>query len=170
MGGLLAAVNGLIGPRKPNKAKSDPYECGLPSEVTRTFRFGLGLRRRPRLDIRCRRGRGLGLGLQSDRRRRGNGNRTSLRGRRLPPNGAFPCDGRREFDASDQQPGRADDEHDRHRGKALDARNDCDGDDESSLDQKPGTQTDGHRWILGRAIVRRVALLGFRVGLGGGGR
>ena len=26
---------------KPNKAKSDPYECGLPSEVTRTFRFGL---------------------------------------------------------------------------------------------------------------------------------
>ena len=41
VGGLLAAVNGLIGPRKPNKAKSDPYECGLPSEVTRTFRFGL---------------------------------------------------------------------------------------------------------------------------------
>ena len=41
VGGLLAAVNGLIGPRKPNKAKSDPYECGLPSEVARTFRFGL---------------------------------------------------------------------------------------------------------------------------------
>jgi len=41
VGGLLAAVNGLVGPRKPNKAKSDPYECGLPSEVTRTFRFGL---------------------------------------------------------------------------------------------------------------------------------
>ena len=41
VGGLLAAVNGLIGSRKPNKAKSDPYECGLPSEVTRTFRFGL---------------------------------------------------------------------------------------------------------------------------------
>ena len=41
VGGLLAAVNGLIGPRKPNTAKSDPYECGLPSEVTRTFRFGL---------------------------------------------------------------------------------------------------------------------------------
>ena len=37
----MAAVNGLVGPRKPNKAKSDPYECGLPSEVTRTFRFGL---------------------------------------------------------------------------------------------------------------------------------
>jgi NADH-quinone oxidoreductase subunit A len=41
VGGLLAAVNGLIGPRKPMKAKSDPYECGLPSDVTRTFRFGL---------------------------------------------------------------------------------------------------------------------------------
>ena len=41
VGGLLAAINGLIGPRKPVKAKSDPYECGLPSEVTRTFRFGI---------------------------------------------------------------------------------------------------------------------------------
>jgi NADH-quinone oxidoreductase subunit A len=41
VGGLLAAANGLIGPRKPVKAKSDPYECGLPSEVSRTFRFGL---------------------------------------------------------------------------------------------------------------------------------
>ena len=41
VGGLLAAVNGLIGPRKPMKAKSDPYECGLPSEVSRTFRFGV---------------------------------------------------------------------------------------------------------------------------------
>ncbi len=41
VGGLLAAVNGLVGPRKPMKAKSDPYECGLPSDVTRTFRFGL---------------------------------------------------------------------------------------------------------------------------------
>src|SRR5204863_3044650 len=34
-------VNGLVGPRKPSKTKSDPYECGLPSEVTRTFRFGI---------------------------------------------------------------------------------------------------------------------------------
>ena len=41
VGGLLAAVNGLIGPRKPMKVKSDPYECGLPSEVSRTFRFGV---------------------------------------------------------------------------------------------------------------------------------
>jgi NADH-quinone oxidoreductase subunit A len=41
VGGTLAMVNGLIGPRRPSKAKSDPYECGLPSEVSRTFRFGI---------------------------------------------------------------------------------------------------------------------------------
>jgi len=34
-------LNGLIGPKRPNKVKSEPYECGLPSEVTRTFRFGV---------------------------------------------------------------------------------------------------------------------------------
>jgi NADH-quinone oxidoreductase subunit A len=42
IGGLLAAVNLLVGPRKPNPVKSDPYECGLPSDVSRTFRFGVG--------------------------------------------------------------------------------------------------------------------------------
>jgi NADH-quinone oxidoreductase subunit A len=41
VGGTLALVNGLVGPRRPNRAKNDPYECGLPSEVTRTFRFGI---------------------------------------------------------------------------------------------------------------------------------
>jgi NADH-quinone oxidoreductase subunit A len=41
VGGTLALVNGLVGPRRPSRAKSDPYECGLPSEVTRTFRFGV---------------------------------------------------------------------------------------------------------------------------------
>ena len=41
VGGTLAMVNGLIGPRRPSRAKDDPYECGLPSEVTRTFRFGV---------------------------------------------------------------------------------------------------------------------------------
>jgi NADH-quinone oxidoreductase subunit A len=41
VGGTLAIVNGLIGPRRPSRAKDDPYECGLPSEVTRTFRFGV---------------------------------------------------------------------------------------------------------------------------------
>ena len=34
-------LNAILGPRNPNKAKSDPYECGLPSEVSKTFRFGV---------------------------------------------------------------------------------------------------------------------------------
>jgi NADH-quinone oxidoreductase subunit A len=41
VGGTLAMVNGLIGPRRPNRVKSEPYECGLPTEVSRTFRFGV---------------------------------------------------------------------------------------------------------------------------------
>jgi NADH-quinone oxidoreductase subunit A len=40
-GTALAMLNGLIGPRRPNKVKDEPYECGLPTEVSRTFRFGL---------------------------------------------------------------------------------------------------------------------------------
>ena len=41
VGGTLVMVNGLVGPRRPNRVKSEPYECGLPSEVSRTFRFGV---------------------------------------------------------------------------------------------------------------------------------
>jgi len=45
LGGLVGAafslLNGLLGPKKPSKAKTDPYECGLPSEVQKTFRFGV---------------------------------------------------------------------------------------------------------------------------------
>jgi NADH-quinone oxidoreductase subunit A len=41
VGGTLAMVNGLVGPRRPNRVKSEPYECGLPTEVSRTFRFGV---------------------------------------------------------------------------------------------------------------------------------
>ena len=41
VGGAFAALNHLIGPRRPNPAKEEPYECGLPSEVSRTFRFGI---------------------------------------------------------------------------------------------------------------------------------
>jgi NADH-quinone oxidoreductase subunit A len=40
-GGALVSINHVLGPRRPNKAKSEPYECGLPSEVSRTFRFGI---------------------------------------------------------------------------------------------------------------------------------
>jgi NADH-quinone oxidoreductase subunit A len=41
VGATLAMVNGLIGPRRPSRVKSEPYECGLPTEVSRTFRFGV---------------------------------------------------------------------------------------------------------------------------------
>ena len=45
LGGLVGVafslLNGVLGPRKPMKAKSDPYECGLPSEVQKSFRFGV---------------------------------------------------------------------------------------------------------------------------------
>jgi NADH-quinone oxidoreductase subunit A len=41
IGGLLSALNGLIGPRRPSVVKREPYECGLPSEVTSNFRFGI---------------------------------------------------------------------------------------------------------------------------------
>ena len=37
----LAMLNAVIGRRRPNKVKDEPYECGLPSEVSRTFRFGV---------------------------------------------------------------------------------------------------------------------------------
>jgi NADH-quinone oxidoreductase subunit A len=41
VGGLFAWANTLLGPRRPNKVKSQPYESGLPSEVKSTFRFGI---------------------------------------------------------------------------------------------------------------------------------
>ena len=34
-------MNAFLGRRRPNKVKDEPYECGLPSDVTRTFRFGV---------------------------------------------------------------------------------------------------------------------------------
>ena len=41
VGGAFTLLNGVLGPRRPSPVKSEPYECGLPSEVTRTFRFGV---------------------------------------------------------------------------------------------------------------------------------
>jgi NADH-quinone oxidoreductase subunit A len=40
-GGAFVQLNKVLGPKKPGKVKREPYECGLPSEVTRTFRFGV---------------------------------------------------------------------------------------------------------------------------------
>ena len=41
VGGTFALLNGLIGPRRPTRAKEEPYECGLPTQVARSFRFGV---------------------------------------------------------------------------------------------------------------------------------
>jgi NADH-quinone oxidoreductase subunit A len=41
VGSAFAVVNLLLGHRRPNRSKQDPYECGLPSEVQRGFRFGI---------------------------------------------------------------------------------------------------------------------------------
>lgn len=43
VGTAFALLNGIIGRKsiRARAAKTDPYECGLPSEVSRTFRFGV---------------------------------------------------------------------------------------------------------------------------------
>jgi NADH-quinone oxidoreductase subunit A len=43
VGTAFAFLNVLIGRKQVTSraAKADPYECGLPSEVSRTFRFGV---------------------------------------------------------------------------------------------------------------------------------
>jgi NADH-quinone oxidoreductase subunit A len=41
VGGAFALLNGVIGTRRPNPIKTQPYECGLPSQVTQSFRFGV---------------------------------------------------------------------------------------------------------------------------------
>jgi NADH-quinone oxidoreductase subunit A len=39
--GAFGLINSIIGPSKPGRGKDDPYECGLPSEVKKDFRFGI---------------------------------------------------------------------------------------------------------------------------------
>jgi NADH-quinone oxidoreductase subunit A len=41
VGTLFGVLNLIIGHRRPVRSKDDPYECGLPSEVQRGFRFGI---------------------------------------------------------------------------------------------------------------------------------
>lgn len=41
VGGAFGALNAFIGPRRAVRAKEDPYECGLPSEIKRGMRFGI---------------------------------------------------------------------------------------------------------------------------------
>ncbi len=43
VGAVFAVLNGFFGPKRAMKpsAQSEPYECGLPSEVKSSFRFGI---------------------------------------------------------------------------------------------------------------------------------
>lgn len=41
VGVAFGLLNGLLGRRHHMDAKSDPYECGLPSDVQNGFRFGI---------------------------------------------------------------------------------------------------------------------------------
>ena len=41
VGGVFALLNGVIGGRPQNPVKNQPYECGLPAHITRTFKFGV---------------------------------------------------------------------------------------------------------------------------------
>jgi NADH-quinone oxidoreductase subunit A len=41
VGTVFTLLNKVLGPSEPNKVKSEAYECGLPSDIQRTFRFGI---------------------------------------------------------------------------------------------------------------------------------
>jgi NADH-quinone oxidoreductase subunit A len=43
VGTAFALLNAVVGRKslRVRAAKADPYECGLPSEISRTFRFGV---------------------------------------------------------------------------------------------------------------------------------
>ena len=42
LGLVFAMLNTWLGPKtRPREATIDPYECGLPSEVKKNFRFGI---------------------------------------------------------------------------------------------------------------------------------
>jgi NADH-quinone oxidoreductase subunit A len=41
VGVAFTTLNRVLGPSNPTPVKSDPYECGLPSDVQRGFRFGI---------------------------------------------------------------------------------------------------------------------------------
>jgi len=41
IGVAFASLNLVVARRRPNPSKLTPYECGLPSEIQRGFRFGI---------------------------------------------------------------------------------------------------------------------------------
>ena len=41
VGVVFTTLNSVLGPRRPSRIKSAPYESGLPSDVKKSFRFGV---------------------------------------------------------------------------------------------------------------------------------
>ena len=41
VGTAFTLANSVLGPKRPGKTKSEPYESGLPSDVRKSFRFGI---------------------------------------------------------------------------------------------------------------------------------
>jgi NADH-quinone oxidoreductase subunit A len=41
IGTAFTLANGLLGPKRASKTKREPYESGLPSEIRKSFRFGI---------------------------------------------------------------------------------------------------------------------------------
>jgi NADH-quinone oxidoreductase subunit A len=41
VGTAFTFANYVLGPKRPGRVKSEPYESGLPSDVRRSFRFGI---------------------------------------------------------------------------------------------------------------------------------
>jgi NADH-quinone oxidoreductase subunit A len=41
IGAAFTLANHALGPKRPSRIKSEPYESGLPSEVRKSFRFGI---------------------------------------------------------------------------------------------------------------------------------
>jgi NADH-quinone oxidoreductase subunit A len=41
VGTAFTLANSALGPKQQSKVKREPYESGLPSEVTKSFRFGI---------------------------------------------------------------------------------------------------------------------------------
>jgi NADH-quinone oxidoreductase subunit A len=41
IGTVFTLANHALGPKRPSKVKSEPYESGLPSDVKKSFRFGI---------------------------------------------------------------------------------------------------------------------------------
>ena len=41
VGTAFTMANHLLGPKRPGRVKEEPYESGMPSDVRRSFRFGI---------------------------------------------------------------------------------------------------------------------------------